>query len=317
MGPHTYTVQESVGNAKGVTYDTKTYTVKVDVTDDGSGTLKATVTGDDPVALDFTNSYKADSTSVQFEGMKTLTGKQLQNAEFSFTLTGSGNVNETVTNDGEGKIRFSEIKYEKPGTYTYTVRENATDEAGVTIDSKVYNITVEVTDDGSGKLAAEVTGANEKGLNFANQYLTGDLIITKRVTGDLGNRNQTFAFTIRLNCEGEFEYDGDVTGTISDGGTIRLKHGQSVTIKGLPAGCEYTVTESGNTGYRVYSTGAVGVIEDKATAIAAFTNSRSRVPATGESNWMLTGLAMVLSSAAGMFGIGRAKKRRKNQDQVK
>ena len=317
VGPHTYTVEESVGNAKGVTYDTKTYTVKVDVTDDGSGTLKATVTGDDPVALDFTNSYKADSTSVQFEGMKTLTGKQLQNAEFSFTLTGSGNVNETVTNDGEGKIRFSEIKYEKPGTYTYTVRENATDEAGVTIDSKVYNITVEVTDDGSGKLAAEVTGANEKGLNFANQYLTGDLIITKRVTGDLGNRNQTFAFTIRLNCEGEFEYDGDVTGTISDGGTIRLKHGQSVTIKGLPAGCEYTVTESGNTGYRVYSTGAVGVIEDKATAIAAFTNSRSRVPATGESNWMLTGLAMVLSSAAGMFGIGRAKKRRKNQDQVK
>ena len=249
--------------------------------------------------------------------MKTLNGKELKDAEFSFTLTGSGNVNETVTNDGKGKIRFSEIKYEKPGTYTYTVKENATDEVGVTIDSKVYNITVEVTDSGNGQLAAEVTGANEKGLNFANQYLTGDLIITKRVTGDLGNRNQAFAFTIKLGCEGEFEYDGDVTGTISDGGTIRLKHGQSVTIKGLPAGCEYTVTESGNTGYRVYSTGAVGVIEDKATAIAAFTNSRSRVPATGESNWMLTGLAMVLSSATGMFGIGRAKKRRKNQDQVK
>ena len=141
--------------------------------------------------------------------------------------------------------------------------------------------------------------------------MTGDLIITKRVTGDLGNKNQTFAFTIRLSCEGIFAYTGDVSGLISNGGTIHLKHGQSVTIMGLPAGCRYIVVESGNFGYRVYSTGTVGIIKDNATAVAAFTNSRSRVPATGEGNWMLTGLAMMLSSAAGMFGIGRAKKRRK------
>ena len=316
-GTYTYTVKEEATDEAGVTIDSTTYNITVTVTDDGSGTLKATVSDADPKALDFTNSYKAEAASVQFEGLKTLYGKELKDAEFSFTLTGSDGTDETVTNDGEGKIRFSEIKYEKAGTYTYTVRENATDEAGVTIDSKVYNITVEVTDDGSGKLAAEVTGANEKGLNFANRYLTGDLIITKRVTGDLGNRNQTFAFTISLNCEGIFAYTGDVSGLISNGGTIRLKHGQSVIIMGLPAGCRYIVVESGNFGYRVYSTGTVGIIKDNATAVAAFTNSRSRVPATGESNWMLTGLAMMFSSAAGMFGISRAKKRRKNQDQVK
>ena len=131
----------------------------MEVTDDGSGTLKAKVTGDNPAALDFTNSYKAKETSVQFEGMKTLNGKTLKDAEFSFTLTGSDGTDETVKNDGEGKIVFKEIKYEKAGTYTYTVRENATDEAGVTIDSTTYNITVTVTDDGSGQLAAEVTGA--------------------------------------------------------------------------------------------------------------------------------------------------------------
>ena len=187
VGPHTYTVAETAGSAAGVTYDTKTYTVTVEVTDDGSGTLKATVTGDNPAALDFTNTYKADSTSVQFEGLKTLTGKELKDAEFSFTLTGSDGTDETVRNDGEGKISFTEITYDKAGTYTYTVSEKATEEAGVTIDSTVYNITVEVTDSGNGQLAAEVTGANEKGLNFTNTYKAGSTSVnfggTKTFTG--------------------------------------------------------------------------------------------------------------------------------------
>ena len=204
VGIHTYTVAETKGNAKGVTYDTKTYTVKVDVTDDGSGTLKATVTGDNPAALDFTNSYKADSTSVQFEGLKTLTGKELKNAEFSFTLKGDDGTDETVRNDGEGKIRFSEIKYEKPGTYTYTVKENATDEAGVTIDSKVYNITVEVTDSGNGQLTAEVTGADPKGLNFKNTYKAGSTSVNfggnKTFNGyPEGATPPTFTYTMSEN----------------------------------------------------------------------------------------------------------------------
>ena len=316
VGTHTYTVVETAGNAKGVTYDTKTYTVTVEVYDDGLGLLKTNITGE-PEALDFTNSYKPEPVSVQFEGLKTLEGRELKDAEFSFTLTGSGNVDVTVKNDGEGKITFPALSFVSVGTYTYTIKEEAKEELGIVIDSTVYELTVEVTDDGSGQLAAEVTGADPKQINFVNQYLNGNLTITKMVTGQLGDKNKAFTFTIKLGCEGEFEYDGDVTGTISDGGTIRLKHGQSVTIKGLPAGCEYTVTESGNTGYRVYSTGAVGVIEDKATAIAAFTNSKSRVPATGESNWMLAGLAMMASSSVGMFGIARAKKRKEDEDQVR
>jgi len=128
------------------------------------------VTGADITALDFANTYQASSTSVHFSGTKTLSGKELQDGEFSFTLTGSDGTDETVTNDGEGRITFSEIRFDKVGTYTYEVKENATDEAGVTIDSTVYSITVEVTDDGSGRLVAKVTGADITALNFVNTY---------------------------------------------------------------------------------------------------------------------------------------------------
>ena len=112
----------------------------VTVTDDGSGQLKAVVTGADAEALDFTNRYQAAPTSVQFSGVKTLSGKELKNGEFSFTLTGSDGTDETVTNDGEGRIVFSEITFDEVGTYTYEVKENATTEAGVTIDSTIPSL---------------------------------------------------------------------------------------------------------------------------------------------------------------------------------
>ena len=169
-GHHVYTVKETKGTVAGVTYDETEYSITVEVTDDGSGQLEAAVTGADITALDFANTYQASSTSVHFSGTKTLSGKELQDGEFSFTLTGSDGTDETVTNDGEGRITFSEIRFDKAGTYTYEVKENATDEAGVTIDSTVYSITVEVTDDGSGRLVAKVTGADITALNFVNTY---------------------------------------------------------------------------------------------------------------------------------------------------
>ena len=176
-GTHVYTVKEVEGKVPGVTYDKTVYTVTVTVTDDGNGHLKAEATGADIDALDFDNPYKPEPTSLHFSGVKTLHGKKLKDAEFRFTLTGSDGTKETVTNDGNGKISFSEITYTKAGTYTYQVKEEATSEAGITIDKTVYNITVKVTDDGSGKLKASVTGADINALNFTNKYgnvKTGD-----------------------------------------------------------------------------------------------------------------------------------------------
>ncbi len=177
-GTHTYTIAEVKGAQSGVIYDTRTYTVTVTVTDNQHGELVAAIDGDSTTGTDlnFTNGYKAAPAEVQFSGLKTLEGRALADKEFSFTLTGKDDgISETVKNDANGKISFTKITYTKAGTYAYTVKEEATDEAGVTIDSKIYNITVTVTDDGSGQLRAVIDGDSETGtdLNFVNRYKPG------------------------------------------------------------------------------------------------------------------------------------------------
>ena len=177
-GTHTYIIDEVEGNQSGVIYDTRTYTVTVTVTDNQQGELVATISGDSTTGTDlnFTNGYKAAPAEVQFSGLKTLEGRTLADKEFSFTLTGADDgISETVKNGADGKISFTKITYTKAGTYAYTVKEEATNEAGVTMDSKIYNITVTVTDDGSGQLKAVIDGDSETGtdLNFVNRYKPG------------------------------------------------------------------------------------------------------------------------------------------------
>ncbi|WP_303753184.1 FctA domain-containing protein, partial [Enterococcus sp. S86.2] len=101
----------------------------------------------------FKNTYKAIPGSVQLEAKKELSGRPLKAEEFSFTLKGDGNVNETKKNDEDGKILFDEIKYDKAGTYEYTITEAtpSTPELGITYDSTQYKVTVTVTEK-SGKL---------------------------------------------------------------------------------------------------------------------------------------------------------------------
>uniref|UniRef100_UPI0026EF0943 Spy0128 family protein n=2 Tax=Enterococcus sp. S86.2 TaxID=3031299 RepID=UPI0026EF0943 len=109
----------------------------------------------------FKNTYKAIPGSVQLEAKKELSGRPLKAEEFSFTLKGDGNVNETKKNDEDGKILFDEIKYDKAGTYEYTITEAtpSTPELGITYDSTQYKVTVTVTEK-SGKLEADVVYEN-------------------------------------------------------------------------------------------------------------------------------------------------------------
>ncbi len=125
---------------------------------------------------------------------------------------------------------------------------------------------------------AEAKFTNSKDPNTPVEPKTGELTISKTVTGQ-GNKEKDFTFMIVLSKDGaaltgEFSYDGSKTGKISSGGTITLKHGQSVTIHGLPEGTKYTVTESGSEGYTVTpSSGIVtGTITAGGKATAAFTN---------------------------------------------
>ena len=111
------------------------------------------------------------------------------------------------------------------------------------------------------------------------QPKTGALTIKKTVTGSGGDRDKEFTFTVTLaGADGEYVYHGSKQGTIRSGGTITLKHGESVTISGLPVGTRYTVTESGADGYTVTKTGETGTIAEDTSAAAAFTNQKDGPP---------------------------------------
>lgn len=78
-----------------------------------------------------------------------------------------------------------------------------------------------------------------------------------------------------------FHYDGAKTGTIQSGGSIALKHGESITIHDIPAGTAYQVEELVADGYKVTSEGTTGTIRAEGTVTASFTNTRNDDPGPG------------------------------------
>ncbi len=106
---------------------------------------------------------------------------------------------------------------------------------------------------------------------FTNRYL-GDLKISKTVPQFDGG--EVFTFTVTLPT-GTYTYTGDKSGTISSGGTVTLKAGESITIQNLPAGSSYAVTEAGTANYTAEASVITGTIANNTTAAAAFTNNRN------------------------------------------
>ena len=171
-GAYTYTIAEVGGNAGGVKYDGSRHEVKVTVTDNRAGALSADVEYVD--APTFVNTYKAQPVDVGIVAKKVLNGTNLTKGQFTFALKGTVNdepVELTAANDADGNVVFPHLEFESAGTYTFTVSEVAGDEARVTYDKRVFTVTVEVTDDGSGKLSATVANdAPEGAMVFVNTY---------------------------------------------------------------------------------------------------------------------------------------------------
>ena len=163
-GEHTYTITEKAGSEAGVTYDTATHEVTVNVTDNGQGQLEAAVAGNNPT---FTNTYKAAPAKIAIEAKKVLNGKELEIDEFEFELKEGDKVVATAKNAAGGLIRFSEISYSKAGVYNYTITEKVGNKLGVTYDKTEHPATVEVKDNGSGQLVATVTSETPV---FVNDY---------------------------------------------------------------------------------------------------------------------------------------------------
>lgn len=175
----TYTVTES-GSAPGVTNDTNaTRKVSYTVTDDGAGHLVVKRDGGDGAAFTFTNTYGvAPTDSVvtdQVKTVKRLTGRDLAAGEFTFDLLEDGVVVASGTNDANGTVALSPIRYEAPGTHAYTLREACPNALGlykgVTYDSATYTVVTTVSDNGDGTLTAthKLEGTTESA-GFTNKY---------------------------------------------------------------------------------------------------------------------------------------------------
>lgn len=175
----TYTVTES-GSAPGVTNDTNaTRKVSYTVSDDGTGHLRVVHNGDDGAAFTFTNTYSVTPTDSvvtdQVKTVKRLTGRDLAAGEFTFELLEDGVVVASGTNDVDGNVTLSPIRYEAPGTHTYMLREACPNALGlykgVTYDGATYSVVTTVSDNGDGTLTAthKLEGTTESA-GFTNKY---------------------------------------------------------------------------------------------------------------------------------------------------
>ena len=174
-----YTVTET-GSAPGVTNDANaTRKVSYTVTDDGTGHLSVKREGDDGAAFTFTNTYSVaptdSSVTDQVKTVKRLTGRDLAAGEFTFDLLEDDVVVASGANDANGTVTLSPIRYEAPGTHTYTLREACPNALGlykgVTYDGTTYTVVTTVSDNGDGTLTAahKLEGATESA-GFTNKY---------------------------------------------------------------------------------------------------------------------------------------------------
>ena len=205
-GTYVYTVSERDVTVPGVTKDgtvtTITYTVK-DV--DHAGRLKVvdkTITRSDGKTANgirFDNTYNPKGVGCTLGGVKTIinadtaTNRIPRDGEFTFALTshdgapmpeGSKDGVKTVTNTGTG-FTFGRMDYDKPGTYVYTVTEQAGRDPTIGYSTQAYDVTVTVTDQG-GMLSA-TADRQATDVRFDNTYTPTPVDVTvkagKRLTG--------------------------------------------------------------------------------------------------------------------------------------
>ena len=213
-GTHTYTLREKLPNeaglSNGITYDKTNYTIKTSVIDNGDGTLKVTHALEGTKPARFENKYNTapneSSVTDQITAKKVLDGRGLKAGEFRFELVeGEGaKVVATGTNDADGNIKMSTVKYDKAGTHTYVLREVKGDaDNGITYSTAEYTIVTTVTDDGNGKLAVEHKLQGDEPAAFENAYnvtpvsssVTDQITATKVLTGR-GLKDGEFSFEL-------------------------------------------------------------------------------------------------------------------------
>lgn len=212
---------------------------------------------------------KRSKAKAKIKANKKLTGRELKAEEFEFTLTDQdGKVKETVKNDKDGNIAFSELEFDKAGTYTFKIAEKAGSDTSIKYDTKTVTATVTVVDKGKGALEATVSYDDEKA--FENTYTPAKTEVpVKKLWKDENNQDgkRPSSVTVKLLADGQ-----------DTGKTLELTeaNGWAGSFKDLDADkggtpIKYTVVEVTVAGYTSEVTG---------DAASGFTITNSYSPET-------------------------------------
>ena len=205
-----YVVVENASENNALQANTQAPTFRVEVTDNGDGTL--TAESEEGSKLAFENLYKSDKATVHFNGQKVLEGRPLKADEFTFNVTSNDETapmpeKTEVKNEEGGNIDFGTITYGKDDlgdetekTFTYQVKESG-EQPGVANDTETKTVKVTVKDDGEGHITAETEPKEAPLFAFNNTYsttskessVTDTVKIRKTLTGrKLKNKEFTF-----------------------------------------------------------------------------------------------------------------------------
>lgn len=292
---------------------------------------------------------------VTSEGLPTI-------ADITFTA-GEAKTTETSIKK-TGTVDFSGVKFMEPGVYRYVVTETG-EAQGVTHEDKankqedrIKALDVYVTDDGTGKLVVsgyvmhdqenakaaqldETKRLDDKDTNFEHLLTTSDVVLSKKVTGNQGSRDEYFKFTVNITGADKGTQfivdlaDADATTTkngvntethvnpalltAGEDGTLTqdfwIQNGQSIKIQGLGGKTGYTVTEAENA-YKtnIAVTGdATNEAENDISAVAAKTVTDKAVSkdttvayTNDKSGAVPTGIIMPIAGATSIMLIGGA-----------
>ena len=178
-GTFKYTITETKGTDKTITYSDKTITATVVVVEKDNALVVEQVTySDGENATDtFTNKKEApktESVTATLQVKKLLkegeTTLPLTDDQFEFVLKEGDNTLETAKNKANGTVTFKELTYTEEGTHTYTITENQGTDTSINYSTQTITATVEVKKVND-KLVATVTysgGDAEKGDTFTN-----------------------------------------------------------------------------------------------------------------------------------------------------
>ena len=242
-GIYHYTVEEVPGTEAGINYDAMKAEVSITVDEDGNSYIAHTIM---PTDTEFNNTYTPSPVKVGLEFNKVLSNGNLNVGDFSFTLTGDNNVNETVTNKADGKITFSDLSFDHVGVFNYTVKEVKGDKPDVDYDDMTIAVKVTVSkDEETGLLIAktemtstggEATGTDDKTFNnYAVAPVTAQFDFSKVLAGR-ALKDGEFSFVLK-------DENGTVLQTKTNGVDGKVSF-DALTYKNKEVGVhKYTVEE--------------------------------------------------------------------------